>query len=271
MSNYMKKHSVSVYFVLKKQRKDKQGLSPIVMYIGVNAERVLHYTGKKIKESDWDLEKQLVKGKTEEVNLINDFLYQLRNKIYTKETELMGRGFLITAQLLKDALNDNVEELREKTLMQVFDEYQEMRKGMVGKTIVKDTFYHNELTGRYLRAFTKEKLQRQDIFLHEVNLNFIHGFHSYLLSERNLVQNGTVKHLKFLKFLMQNSVANGYISCNAISTYKIERKATVVDFLDELELRKIINFDTPLKDFKGQRMRSYSVAIRGLHILTSRL
>lgn len=56
----MEKHCTSVYFVLKKSRKDKNGLSPIVTYINVNTERASYYTGKKIKASDWDAEKQLV-------------------------------------------------------------------------------------------------------------------------------------------------------------------------------------------------------------------
>ncbi|MBQ0156322.1 MAG: site-specific integrase [Bacteroidales bacterium] len=245
----MGKHCTSVYFVIKKSRKDKAGLSPIECYINVNAERVMFYTGKKVKESDWDAKKQLVKGKSEEAGLINDFHYQLRNKIFAKEVELIGRGFVISAQLLKDAVNDNVDELKQKTLMNVFDEYQNIRKGMVGKTIVKDTFYHNELTGRYLRDFIKTKLNRDDIMLGEVKLNFIHGFHSYLLSGRNLCQNGTIKHLKFLKFLMNYSVANGYITVNPIAIYKVEKQPVEIDFLDELELRKIINFDSPLARF----------------------
>ena len=67
----MEKHCTSVYFMVKKTRKDKNGLSPIVVYISVNAVRVSYYTGKKIKVSDWDDEKQLVRGRSEEAKRIN--------------------------------------------------------------------------------------------------------------------------------------------------------------------------------------------------------
>ena len=97
----MEKHCTSVYFVLKKSRKDKNGLSPIVTYINVNTERASYYTGKKIKASDWDAEKQLVKGKSKDAKLINEYLYQLRNKVFQKEIELMEKGFMITANLIK--------------------------------------------------------------------------------------------------------------------------------------------------------------------------
>lgn len=58
----MEKHCTTVYFTLKKTRKDKNGDSPIVAWIAVNSDRTSYYTGKKIKVSEWDEKKQLVKG-----------------------------------------------------------------------------------------------------------------------------------------------------------------------------------------------------------------
>lgn len=245
----MGKHSVNVNFRVKRGRKNKDGLSPIECHICVNGERACFFIGKKIKAEDWNEKNQTVKKSSKDADLINDFIYQLRGRIFEKENELLGRGFLITAQLLRDAVNDKVEVLKQKFLMEVFDSYQEIRKGMVGKTIVKDTFYHNELTGRYLRDFIKAKLNRNDLMLGEVKLNFIQGFHSYLLSGKNLCQNGAIKHLKFFKFLMNYSVANGYITVNPIATYKVEKQPVEIDFLDEFELRKFINFDSPIARF----------------------
>lgn len=249
----MEKHCTSVYFMMKKTRKDKNGLSPIVAYISVNAERVSYYTGKKIKVSDWDDDKQLVKGKSEEAKLINEYLYQLRNKIYQKEIELMEKGFMITATLLKDAVNDNVDAVNDKTLMQVFNNYQTMRKPLVGKKIAKDTYDDNALSGRYINEFMQQQYHRDDIYLHEVKIGFIQGFHTFLLTEKNNKQNSCSKHLKFLKQLMNIAVSNGYIQFNPLNIYKVEREPVEIDFLDYEELQKIINFTTPLKRFERTR------------------
>lgn len=245
----MGKNSVSIYFVVKKSRKDKYGLSPIECYIGVNGGRSSFYTGKKVKESDWDTMKQEVKSGRNDSDLINDYLNQLRKRIYEKENDLLGKGFIVTSQLVRDAVNDRVNELKQKTLLQVFEEYQEIRKGMIGKTIVKDTYDNNALTGKYLKEFIKAKLNCDDVSLGEVKMNFIQGFHSYLLSERKMSQNATIKHLRFLKFLMSHSVANCYITVNHIATYKIKKQPVDIDFLDELELQRFINFDSPIERF----------------------
>ena len=71
----MEKHCTSVYFMLKKTRKDKNGLSPIIAYIAVNNDRTCFYTGKKVAESEWDSTKQLVKGHNSDADLINEFLH----------------------------------------------------------------------------------------------------------------------------------------------------------------------------------------------------
>lgn len=61
-----------------------------------------------------------------------------------------------------------------------------------------------------------------------------------------MAQNSSTKHLKLLKKIINLSVANSYMTFNPFSTYKVEREPVEIDFLDEEELRKIINFDTPL-------------------------
>jgi len=95
----MKQHCTLVYFFLKKKRKDKNGESPIDAYISVNGERASFSTGKKIKVTAWDAEKQIAKGKGDKANLLNEYLNQLRNQIFKKELELMEKGFMITPTL----------------------------------------------------------------------------------------------------------------------------------------------------------------------------
>ena len=49
--------------------------------------------------SNWDSEKQIVKGKGEDDKLINEYLYQLRHKIFQKEIELMDKVFFIMVRI----------------------------------------------------------------------------------------------------------------------------------------------------------------------------
>ena len=221
-------------------------MSPITMTIGANGERAEFQTGRKIAPENWDNGKQQAKGKTTEAKLLNAYLNQLRNKVYLKEIELMQRGYLITARLLRDAVIDKVEALNEKTLFQVLAEHNEEQKKLVGNGVSKATYFISEYTDRLLKEYVKQKHNREDLFLRELNLSFIQSFHTFLKIDKGMAQNSSTKHLKLLKKIINMAVANSYITYNPFTTYKIEREPVEIDFLDEEELRKIINFDTPL-------------------------
>ena len=47
----------------------------------------------------------------------------------------MDKGFVVTAELLRDAYFDKVDALKDKTLLQVLTEHNSLQKAMVGKTI----------------------------------------------------------------------------------------------------------------------------------------
>ena len=190
---------------------------------------------------------------SDKAKLINEYLYQLRNKVFQKEIELMEKGFMLTPTLLKEAVNDHVDAVNQKTLIQVFNDFQAMRKPLIGKKIAKDTYEDNDLTGLYIKEFMEKQYHRSDIYLHEVKIGFIQGFHTFLLTEKNNRQNSCSKHLKFLKQLMNIAVANGYVQFNPLNIYKVEREPVEIDFLDHNELQKIINFETPIKRFERTR------------------
>lgn len=242
----MENHCVVVKFAVRKSKQSKQGLCPIEMSVSYNGERVYFSTSKQVKYSDWNKQKQQVKGSSQEAVLINTYLIELRNKIYEKEIELMKRGYMITVHLLKDAMLNKVESLKEKTLLQVIIEHNEEKQKLIGKCISPNTYYCFEHSKRLLQEFLKKIYKREDISLQETNIGFIQSFNTFLLTEKQLSQNTCSKHLKYLKSILNRAVSNGYIQYNAIANYRVEREPIDIDILTEEELRRIINFDTPI-------------------------
>lgn len=242
-----------VYFSIRASKKNKKGLSPIEASISYNGERIYFSTGKFAKASDWNKQKQTMKGSTQEAQLINDYLIELRNKIYEKEVELMKRGYMVTVHLLKDAIYNKVESLKDKTLMQVISEHNENKNKLLGKGISKASLYSFEHSKNLLLEFMQKEYDRDDILLNEINIGFMQSFHTFLLSDKGMAQNTCTKHLKYLKSIVTLAVSNNYISYNMLANYKIERKPVDIDFLTEEELRRIINFDTPIPRLEKAR------------------
>ena len=139
--------------------------------------------------------KQIVKGKSEQAQLINDYLIQVRNRIYQKEMELIKSGYIVTPTLLRDAYLGRIESLNERTLFQVFAEHNEEQKKLVGKGVSKATYFISEYTDRLLKEYIKQKYKREDLFLRELNLSFIQSFHTFLKIDKGMTQNSSTKHL----------------------------------------------------------------------------
>lgn len=215
----MTRSSFSVLFAIRESKVRKNGNVPIEVTITVNGGRTYLSTGKLVHIDKWDKAKQQVKGKDDEAKSLNQFLQAVKTRLYEKEAELMERGFVVTAELLLDAYFDRVESLKEKTLLEVIREHNEERKKMVGKVIAPATYWGFEYSERLLKDFIKEKFQRKDIYLRELNVGFIQSFHAYLL--QFMKQNTSGKHLKFLKqivpritttFALSNSCYVAYVS-----------------------------------------------------------
>ncbi|MBT9920812.1 site-specific integrase [Bacteroides uniformis] len=242
----MVRSSFAILFFIRDSRVRKDGTTSIEVVLTVNGERCAFSTGKKVKSCNWDKNKQQVKGKDEEAQSLNNYLKAIKAKLYQKEAELLERGFVITAELLRDAYFDKVESLKEKSLFEVFEEHNQEQEKLIGNGVSKATHWVFVYTIRLLREFVQQKYKREDLYLRELNINFIQSFHSFLRIDKGMAQNSSTKHLKLLKKIINLSVANSYMAFNPFSTYKVEREPVEIDFLDEEELRKIINFDTPL-------------------------
>ena len=242
----MVRSSFSILFFIRESKARKSGKAPIELMITVNGERCPLSTGKQVPIDKWDKTKQQVKGKDEEAQSLNNYLKAIKAKLYQKEAELLDRGFIITAELLRDAYFDKVESLKEKSLFEVFEEHNREQEKLVGNGVSKATYWISVYTVRLLKEFVQQKYKREDLYLRELNLSFIQSFHTFLRIDKGMAQNSSTKHLKLLKKIVNLAVANSYMTTNPFITYKVEREPVEIDFLDEEELRKIINFDTPL-------------------------
>ena len=167
--------------------------------------------------------------------------------MYNLEKALIDRGLGATPQMLRDAYLDKLDCLKDWTLMTLIEVHMAELRGKIGKSIAKRTVKNYEYGARFIRDYMRSQYHRDDMSIKEVKISFISGFHSWLLSERKMQQNTTTKYLKFLQKIMNLAVMNGYISYNTLSMYKVVREPVTPDYLDEEELQKFIEFDSPIE------------------------
>lgn len=151
----MVRSSFAILFFIRDSRVRKDGTTSIEVVLTVNGERCAFSTGKKVKSCNWDKNKQQVKGKDEEAQSLNNYLKAIKAKLYQKEAELLERGFIITADLLRDAYFDKVESIKERSLFEVFEEHNQEQEKLVGNGVSKATHWVSVYTIRLLRALVQ--------------------------------------------------------------------------------------------------------------------
>lgn len=245
----MERSTLSINFWVSPSKVRKNGKAPVMLTITLNGQRSSLSIHKFIKPSDWDSGRQRARGNGEEASALNDYLFQVRNQLVKKETELLDHGYVLTAEALKEAYLDRIPSLQSKTLCQIYAELLADMKRQVGVRIADDTYYNYERTLSLLNEYLETKLCRRDIQLFELNHTFMSNLETFLKVDHKMAHNTAMKHLKCLKHVVSVAHDNGYVGNDPVASYKTPRKVVERPFLTEEELRRIIN-----KDFRLERL-----------------
>ena len=240
-------------FIVRPSKVNKVGKAPIEVLITLGDERVVFSTGKLVALGSWNKDKQCVRGVNPEAVSLNEYLKNMRVRIYDEELKLVKHGFAVTATLLRDALLNKVELIKEETILGIYRKHNELQFKQIGMGVSKGTYANSKHGLNLLEKFINDTYNRDDVFLRELNRDFIEEFPIWLLTEHHLSHNGAVKYLALLKKVVNRAVANNKMSFNPFATYRLERQTVSPDFLTEEELRKIINFNSPLPRLEQTR------------------
>lgn len=97
------KSTYNLSFIARASKVNKAGKAPIEVLISLGDERVVFSTGKLVAIESWNKEKQCVRGVNPEAVALNEFIKNMRVRIYEEELKLVKYGFAVTATLLRDA------------------------------------------------------------------------------------------------------------------------------------------------------------------------
>ena len=258
------KSNYNLAFTVRASKANKVGKAPIEVILSVGDDRTVFSTGKLVIVENWHKEKQVVRGTNAEATALNEYIKGLKIRIYEEETKLIERGFAVTALLLRDAIFNKVETIKEETIINIYTVHNQMQYDQIGFGISKGTYANSKHGLSLLKNFINKRYNRDDLFLRELNRDFIENFRIWLLKEHKLSHNGAVKYLALLKKVVNRAVENNRITFNPFASFKLARQERTPDYLDEDELRRIVNFNSPLPRLERTRDMFLFAAYTGL-------
>ena len=111
-----------------------------------------------------------------------------------------------------------------------------------------------------LKAFIEWKFKKQDVYLMQVNHQFITDYEFYLKTVQQLQHNSAMSNIKKLKKVIGQCVANDWLDKDPFKSYKITTKETHRNFLLKEELEVLINKN-------GMTIRFESILVGAFRVL----
>ena len=226
----------SVLFFTRKLNSNKKELS-IYARITVNGKIAEMSLKRKTSVNEWDNSKGRLRGNTQRIKLLNSYLDQVYSKLLDTQKKILDKDNLITADKVKASYQGLDQE--HKTLTDIIEYHNETMKSVLKWGTLKN--YHT--TAKYLKEFLKEKKKTSDIYLKQINYKFITEFEMFVRSynakkeRKTCANNGTMKHLKRLKKMINLAIKLEWLEKNPFQNYKMRFEKNERQFLSERELK----------------------------------
>jgi integrase len=250
-------NNIKITFWLNKSKKNTKNLSPIYLRVCQNYDRFFKATGVCVHAYDWDKKAMRIKGATPEINANNATLDALKVKVLQIANQLSVIGKPYNIHTIQKTLEGN--ELSQLTVMRIYDEQLTEMKKLKGKDFAPSTIIKYKNTQLRLKQFIKYRFHRNDLYLYELNYQFMNGFESFL---KEKFDNSTVtcyKHYQRFTRVIHKAMHKGYIEKYPFENYKIKLPRKKIQYLTQDEIDRIDQ-----TDFKVERLN----VIRDIYIFS---
>lgn len=193
----MMKSIFRVVFYLRSNYVNKEGKTSVMLRIYLNNERLsLGSTGISVKSSQWDKEKERIKGRTTEALNTNLQLDNIASELQSifRRIEMSD---VVSLERIKSEFLGKKEEI--DTLMQLFEKHNGDVAKQVGVSVGKATLQKYNVCKRHFSEFLEKQYKRSDLKLTELTYVVIREFDLYLRTEVGQNPNTATKTMKTFK------------------------------------------------------------------------
>jgi site-specific recombinase XerD len=241
------KTKITLHFYAKSTKANAAGRFPIYVRLTVDGKRMEFSTKKFIDSNKWSPEMSKMKGNSEDARSLNEYLDLMKSKIFDIQMELIHRNELLTIEVFKNRLL-GIQE-RQRMLIPIFEEHNRKVEELLGIEYAPGTLERYKTSLKHTKDFLHWKYNLSDINIEKIDHTFIMEYEFYLRSVRKCNNNTAVKYVKNFHKIINQCLANGWLSKDPFANYKAKVKEVIREFLNEDEIESMIN-----KEFVSERL-----------------
>lgn len=237
----------SVLFWVYSSRVNKNNRSTIYARVTVNGKRIGISLKSKIDIATWNPERQKAKGNTAEARQINLYLDDVKSKIVNCYRDLSNESKVVTAELVKARYLG--EDKKKHSLRDIINYHNEK----MGVKLAPKTLCHYETSQKYILEYVVKEYKKEDIFLQDLDYQFVLGLESFLRSyqpshyQGKIGNNAVMKHIQRLRRMVTLAYHMEWIERDPFVKFKPKLEKREREFLTQLELNSIEELSTPIE------------------------
>jgi len=230
---------LSILFYLRNDKKNSKDESPIYMRITVNGKRAEMSMNRYINQDRWNSKGGCAKGTKEDVRTLNRYLDINRSKVYDAHRDLLERNQPVTAIGLRNLVQGTGGVSH--SVMDVFQYHNKLMEEKIPEIYSPSTLIRFKTTLNHIKDFINYKYNINDLFLSQLNYEFITNLEHYFITVRKCNQNSTIKYIKNFKKVIRLALKNGWLDKDPFINYSAKLVPVNRGYLDKDELNALEN------------------------------
>ena len=235
--------SFGLTFYINRTRERKNGECPVMLRINLNGDRLALQVKRYILPDNWDQSRYVMKGRTEEARVFNNYLEAVRLKAHKKYNELLSYTDDVTPQMLRDAIL-GVNTAKTRQIIDIWEGHVSDLKKLIGKENSSATYQKYNTAKNHFQAFLQKHYQVEDVSIKAVDYQMIQQYSIYLKTEKGCSFNTATKFLQNLKTITSISIRSGWLVKDPFNGISLTLKEVDRPYLSFEELQRLIEFNS---------------------------
>lgn len=233
-------NTFSLLFFGIKSRANEKGEIPLNMRITVNKNKVELALHRRVAISIWNPSTGFAIGNTKDAKAINNYLLSVQTSIYDAYKFLRETRNQITPTTIKNYYL-GIDEKKERKILEIFKEHNDKVKKLLNIDFAPRTLQRYETSYRHTSDFIKHKYNRDDLYISEVNHEFITDYEVYFKTIRKCSHNSSLKYISNFKKIINIALMCGDIDRDPFANIKMRLKKVDRGYLTDEELNILIS------------------------------
>ena len=187
--------------------------------------------------AEWDATRKRVRGNGPRSRQINEALAEAETHVRTTYNRMLGTEGMLTLDKLKDAILG--VDPRRNTFLVEYAKHMELQKARIGKDYAQNSWGANLTTCNHVKNYVQQIMGKPDVYIGELDFNFIEGFHAYLTGKVGHCINNASKHIERVRAVIALFIKRGMIDKDPFVAYKAKRQVVEATYLTAEEIRLI--------------------------------